>query len=254
MSAKVISVNNFKGGSAKTFTSINIAAGLANKGNKVLLADFDPQGNSTFKFFRNKDLDKLKGINDVVLGKKALNKVIRKTFVNNLFLVPCNLAFREGLKNITSINFLRDNFDTVAEDFDYIIFDNCPNPDIILENEIHYCDLVIVPISFDVNSMAGVNQTINVIVDEMMNSDEAMKLNYRILISGVDRTKLCKQFVTELTESDFGPYIMDTKIRYQRTPAIKQTNKKSYFAVTHPKEKIGQDYVDLVNEIERYFA
>ena len=70
---KVISLNNYKGGSAKTFTSVNLAVGLANKGYKVLLIDNDPQGNASYKFFPNfEDLD---GLNEVIFDSKDI-KVI----------------------------------------------------------------------------------------------------------------------------------------------------------------------------------
>ena len=59
--AKVIGFYNDKGGSAKTFTTINVAVGLAYRGKKVLVIDNDPQGNTSYKFFPY--YEDMKGLN-----------------------------------------------------------------------------------------------------------------------------------------------------------------------------------------------
>ena len=91
---KIIVFSNQKGGVGKTTTAVNLGAYIADMGKKVLLIDFDPQGNlSTFA-----GLDKdAPGIYEAIAGIKDIKDVIQKTPVENLYGIrKVNFLLKEG--------------------------------------------------------------------------------------------------------------------------------------------------------------
>src|SRR3569832_1832600 len=85
--SRIVAVANQKGGVGKTTTAINLAAGVASRGYRVLLVDFDPQGNASSGVGYPRDKVELT-IYDALVGEVALEDVIRPTDITSLFVAP----------------------------------------------------------------------------------------------------------------------------------------------------------------------
>ena len=247
---KVISLNNYKGGSAKTFTSVNLAVGLANKGYKVLLVDNDPQGNASYKFFP--DFEDLDGLNEVIFNEKDINDVIYKSKIDNLYVIPSKSDLKFGadrLESNTEREFLKIQLKKLKEDFDYIIFDNNPYLDIFLKNCTFCCDWILIPVNVDLNSMKGVDFTVDEIIKTINSTSMDLNVQYKIVLTKVGRTKISKEYIDAVREK-YNDIILDTTIRYQQKPAEQQTTEDDFFVI-NTSSGIAEDYLNLVDEIER---
>ena len=85
--ARIVAVVNQKGGVGKTTTAVNLAAGVAAAGHKVLLVDFDPQGNCSSAVGYPKNRIEL-GVYDALIGEVEFSDIIRPTDITTLFLAP----------------------------------------------------------------------------------------------------------------------------------------------------------------------
>jgi chromosome partitioning protein len=127
---KVISIFNQKGGVGKTTTNVNLCAALALKGKKVLSIDIDPQGNSTsgLGFDKNR-LEHT--IYNVLIEDYDINKVILKTELENLDLIPANIQLAGAEIELTNARYrektLREKINLIEKEYDFIIID-CPLP------------------------------------------------------------------------------------------------------------------------------
>ena len=87
---RIIAIANQKGGVGKTTTAINLSACLAEKGQKVLAIDMDPQGNMSSGLGLDKD-DIDKTIYDMIIGESEIEAVIKKETIENLDILPSNV-------------------------------------------------------------------------------------------------------------------------------------------------------------------
>ncbi|MDO9018978.1 MAG: ParA family protein [Deltaproteobacteria bacterium] len=153
-----IAVFNHKGGTGKTTTAINVAAGLAEKGLKVLLVDVDPQGNV--------------GVSLGIRGETTLYHVLvlgtdpRDVAVNvraNLDVITSNetlaaaevyLASRPARDRV-----LRDRM-LGSDAYDVVVLDCSPSLSLLNQNALCYADSVLIPVSCDYLALVGVKQCV----------------------------------------------------------------------------------------------
>jgi chromosome partitioning protein len=160
--AKVIAVFNHKGGTAKTTTAVSLSAGLALRGERVLLVDTDSQGNVGtslhLKFERSL-------YHVIVMGLDY-----RQALINarpNLDVLPANetLAAAElylsGRKNRDRV--LRYRLEQAREVYDYVVVDCSPSLSLLNQNALVMSDYVVCPVACDYLSLVGVRQVLRTI-------------------------------------------------------------------------------------------
>lgn len=195
----IFSVSNQKGGVGKTTSAINISAGLALKGRKVLLLDLDPQGNATSGLGAEKDN---MGIYDVIINGEDISSVIMETEIKNLYLIPSNIDLSGATVEMVSLKdrekLLKNALSKINDDFDYIIIDCPPSLDLLTVNAFTASDKVIVPIQCEYYALEGLGQLVNTIM--LIKK----RLNPNLDIDGVvctmfdSRTNLSQQVVDEV--------------------------------------------------------
>lgn len=252
--AKIISFNNYKGGSTKTTTSVNVAKGLANYGNKVLLVDLDSQGNASSKFLNN--YEDVCGIKEILEKQINISDGIYKTKYPNLDIIPAKLELedtKELMNMRAQTTLLRKLFESINDKYDYIILDNNPSYRIMLQNCVYCADLVIVPINIDKNSIKGVDFTIRKIKEVINESVIDLNIDIKVLITKVSTQTIISDSVRKAIRQSFSPKVMDTEIRLQVSPAEKQSFDEDYFMVEHTEQPVGQEYKNLIDEIVNLF-
>ncbi len=157
---RIVAVANQKGGVGKTTTAINLAASVATRGYRVLLVDFDPQGNASSGVGYPRDKVELT-IYDALLGDVALEDVIRPTEITTLFVVPANSDLVGAELELITVErrerFLADVLAPVAAAYDYIVIDCPPSLGLLTLNALVAADSVVVPMQAEYFALEGLS-------------------------------------------------------------------------------------------------
>ena len=156
---KKLCVINYKGGTGKTSTAVNIAHGLSLRGFKVLLIDSDPQSSAGYHL----GVTARYTLYDVFMGKRPVEDCIVRARKNldmicaseRLFPVEVALAQLEKKEYVLSKRLAR------LKRYDYVVFDCAPAMNLVNQNILLYCDDIIVPVSMEYLSLMGVKQLLN---------------------------------------------------------------------------------------------
>ena len=202
MKSWVISIVSQKGGVGKTTTAINLAASLASLGKKVLIIDFDAQGNSSRGY--GIDITLLnKTIFEALKGKYDINSVIKKTLVKNVDVVPANLRLSNFESEAPSIfnepfKILRNTISKINKNYDFIFIDCPPSLGLLSINALTASNSALIPIQCEYFAMEGLAQVLATIKKVQGSYNNELEIEGFLLTMYETRSTLGKEIVSQV--------------------------------------------------------
>ena len=247
---RIIAIANQKGGVGKTTTAINLSACLAEKGQKVLAIDMDPQGNMSSGLGLDKDsIDKT--IYDMIIGENDVEEVIDHGTIDNLDILPSNVdlsAVEIELIDVDNKEFVvRDAIQKIRDNYDYIIIDCPPSLSLLTINAMTTADSVLVPIQCEYYALEGLSQLIHTVelVKERLNS--TLEIEGVVFTMYDARTNLSLQVVENVKDNlqqNIYKTIIPRNIRLAEAPSY-GTPINQY----DPKSAGAESYMRLAEEV-----
>ncbi len=200
---QIIVFANQKGGVGKTTSTVNIGAYMAEAGRKVLLVDFDPQGNLSSTVGH---ANESRGIYEVITGGCALADAVHPTPQENMYLVGSNLNLSGATVELADARgrerFLKKALEPARNDYDYILIDCPPSLGILTINGFVAADHVIIPLQCEFFALEGFLSMLFKTVKRIQKSlNQTLKVGGIVFTMYDSRTRLSNEVIQQVKQT-----------------------------------------------------
>jgi chromosome partitioning protein len=248
----ILSFSTHKGGTGKTTSSINLAAGLAREGQKTLLVDMDPQGHSTLGLGVELTYDE-PNIADVLKDRGCLfQPILRETHVPNLTLAPSNIrlaSVAEALyAKVKREERLQRALAALEEPYDWVVIDCPPALGVLTANALGASNIIIIPCQMGARALDGLEDLLDLV--RVLKGDDFT--HWWILLTMVDPRKRVTQEIFEELLKPYQPKVLAPKIFATEALNQAQIAMQDIFRFD-AKGRGAQNYEELTQEILRLY-